>query len=234
MKIKIYLMFLLSIVLFQSCAGSIKTAAVASSDQKVDYNGSVISEKKHVVTLTHYTEIEHVKNKIIFNLLVQNRGQAPLSIGNENISIIFREKGKDTVPEEMVIQPFDDFMKDLEKDYFDEEIRLITDQLRRIPKTADDIDAKEEDRDKKMIADMFASRFIMAAYRLEEAIEDYDQLEDILPHLVFKPQIIMPNKSINGLIVCDIADIDKKAEGDFNIVVLIEGEKHNFTFSRSM
>ncbi len=234
MKIKIYLMLVLSTILFHSCTGSIKTTAVATSTQKMDYNGSVISEKKNVVTLTHYKEIEHVKHKIIFNLLVQNRGEAPLSIGNENISVLFKENGMNEAAVKLEIQPLDDFLRDLEKDYFNEEIRLITDAFRKIPKTADDIENAEEDYEKKMKADMFAAQFISNTDRLDDALKDYDRYEDIIPYSVFKPQIITPGSSITGLIVCDTGEIDEKAVGEYNVVISIGGEEHKFIFSRSL
>ena len=107
-------MLFLSVVLLQSCAGKIKTVAKPSLMQKVDYDGAVISQKKHTVTLTQYTEFKYVEDKIIFNLLVQNRGKEPLNISNENISMEFRKKDEVSAPVKLEIQPLEDFMKDLE------------------------------------------------------------------------------------------------------------------------
>jgi hypothetical protein len=44
----------------------------------------------------------------------------------------------------------------------------------------------------------------------------------------------MPCRSVNGLIVYDIRDIDEEEEGEFDIFVRVEGEEHRFIFSRSM
>jgi RNase P/RNase MRP subunit p29 len=245
MKIKIYLMLLLSVILLQSCAGSpkIKTVAVPSLMQKVDYDGAVISEKKHTVTLTHYTEFKHIKNKIIFNLLVQNRGRESFSISNENISIEFKGKDEVSAPKKLEIQPLDDFMKDLENDYFNAEVRIVSDTFRSIERTADRIESligidgsisEENMRTIESIADMWASRFLSSADDLEDTIRIYEQFEGIVPPLVFKPQTIIPGRSVSGLIVHDTGDIDDEAEGEFNVIIRVGGEEHRFVFSRSM
>jgi hypothetical protein len=235
MKIKLYLILLLSVILLQSCAGRIKTVAVPSLMQKVDYDGAVISEKKNTVTLTHYTEFKHIKHKIIFNLLVQNRGTEPLSIGNENISTEFNETDEDSVPIKLEIQPLDDFLNDLENDYFNAEGRIVYNIFGDAERTADRIKMMEEtDRTAKKIAVMFAQRFYSSVDDLEETIRVYEQYEGIVPPLVFKPQTIMPGRSMTGLIVYDTGDIDEEAEGEFNVAISIEGEEHRFVFSRSI
>lgn len=241
MKIKIYLMLLLSVILLQSCAGRIKTVAVPSLMQKVDYDGALISEKKHTVTLTHYTEFKHIKHKIIFTLLVRNMGRKPLSISNENISIEFRGKDEVSALKKLEIQPLDDFMKDLEKDYFEEECRIISDIFRNIGSTADSIKSQDTEKEGdaaknriESIVAMFDSRFYSSVDDLDETIRVYEQFEGIVPPLVFKPQTIMPGRSVTGLIIYDTGDIDEKAEGEFNAVISIEGEEHKFIFSRSM
>jgi hypothetical protein len=238
MKKRLYLMLLISVVLLQSCAGShkIKTTAVPSLMQKVDYNGAVVSEKKHIVSLTHYKEFKHVKNKIIFDFLVQNRGRKPLSINNENISMEFRGKDEGSAPIKLEIQPLDDFIKDLENDYFNEDIRIISSMFTNIENTAWRIKSiPSTDRvSAKNIATMFASSFLSSADDLEETIRVYDQLEEIVPPLVFKPQTIMPGPSVTRLIVYDTGAIDEKAEGEFKLIIRVEGEEHKFVFSRSM
>lgn len=231
-------MLLLSVILLQSCAGRIKTVAVPSLMQKVDYEGTVISEKKHTVTLAHYTEFKHVKHKIIFNLLVRNMGRKPLSINNENISMEFRGKDAVIAPKKLEIQPIDDFMKDLEKDYFNADTRIITKILRHTELTASMIEMLSDDESgidaTKTMANSYLSRLLSSVDDLEETIRIYEQLEEIVPPLVFKPQTIMPARNVTGLIVYDTGDIDEKAEGEFNIVIRVEGEEHRFIFSRSM
>ena len=236
MKIKLYLVLFLSVILLQSCAGRIKTVAVPSLMQKVDYDGAVISEKKHTVTLTHYTEFKHIKHKIIFNLLVQNRGTEPLSIGNENISTEFIESDEDSAPIKLEIQPLDDFMKDLENDYFNAEGRIVSNIFTNIGRTADRVEFLQETDPEaaENIAAMWASRFLFSIDDLDETVRIYEQFEGIVPPLVFKPQTIMPGRSVIGLIVYDTGDIDEKAEGEFNVVISIEGEEHRFVFSRSI
>ncbi len=233
MKIKLYLMLLLSVILLQSCAGRIKTVAVPSLMQKADYEGTVISEKKHTVTLAHYTEFKHVKDKIIFNLLVRNMGRKPLSINNENISMEFRAKNEVAAPQKLEIQPLDDFMKDLENDYFNADTRIISNIFRDTEHTADMIE-NSPISNPEIIASRFVSKLLSSVDDLEETIRIYEQFEEIVPPLVFKPQAIIPGRNVTGLIVYDTGDLDEKAEGEFNIVIRVEGEEHRFVFSRSM
>ncbi len=232
MKIGIFLMLLISVILLQGCAGSqkIKTAAVPSLMQKVDYEGAVISEKKHTVTLAHYTEFKHLKRKIIFNLLVRNMGRKPLSINNENISMEFRGKDGVTAPKKLEIQPLDDFMKDLEQDYFNANTRIISKILGDTERTAGMVASSSN---QEVLAYNYLSRLLSSADDLEKTNRIYEQLEEIVPPLVFKPQTIMPGRNATGLIVYDTGDIDEKAEGVFNIVIRVEGEEHRFVFSRS-
>ena len=84
------------------------------------------------------------------------------------------------------------------------------------------------------IVRMWASRFLSSVDDLEETIRVYEQFEGIVPPLVFKPQTIMPGRSVTGLIIYDTGDIDEKAEGEFNAVISIEGEEHRFVYSRSI
>ncbi len=235
MKIKLYLMLLLSVALLQSCAGKIKTVARPSLMQKMDYNGAVISEKKHTVALNHYTKFKHIKHKIIFALLVQNRGREPFRIGNENISMEFREKEEVSVPKTLEIQPLDDFLKDLENDYSNAQYGIISNLLGDVERTGNRIESlyDYDPHSAAVTAEMFAPRLLSVADDLDETIRAYEQLEGIVPYLVFKPQTITPGRSITGLIIYDTGDIDEKVEGEFNAVISIEGEEHRFVFSRS-
>lgn len=126
MKIKFYLMLFFTVILLQGCAGKIKTVAAPSLMQKVDYDGMVISDKKHSVNIANYTEVKHIKEKIIFNLIIKNRGQDSFKVSSENITVQFKNKNEDLAPINLEIQPLDDFMIDLENDYFDAEIRIIS------------------------------------------------------------------------------------------------------------
>ena len=209
-------MLFLLFILLQSCSGKIKTVAKPSLMQKVDYDGAVISKKKHTVTLTQYTEFKHVKRKIIFNLLVQNRSKEPLNISNENISMEFREKDEVSAPIKLEIQPLEDFMKDLENDYFNAEGRIVVRIFSDIGLTANRIESMQvtnpaaSQEAAKTIVQRWIPKFLSSADDLEETIRIYEQFEGIVPLLVFKPQTIIPGRSVTGLIVYDIEDIDEK------------------------
>ncbi len=315
MKIKFYLMLFFTVILLQGCAGKIKTVAAPSLMQKVDYDGMVISDKKHSVNLANYTEFKHIKEKIIFNLIIKNRGQDSFKVSNENITVQFKNKNEDLAPINLEIQPLDDFLIDLENDYFDAEIRIISrifDDTKRTvgmihtlksahgnntnsnnskrrkqsyqveidkvnkalkdskPSKADKARLGKDNFDKadkaykasldykasleklkgsdqgqsgkkeipiyqlKSVANFFNARFDDSIDDLEETIRIYEQFRVIVPSLVFKPQEVMPGSTVTGLIIYDIKDIDEKAEGEFNIVIRVEGEEHKFVFSRSM
>jgi len=286
--------------------------------QKVDYDGMVISDKKHSVNLANYTEVKHIKEKIIFNLIIKNRGQDSFKVSNENITVQFKNKNEDLAPINLEIQPLDDFLIDLENDYFDVEIRIISrifgdtertagtiatlksahgnktnsnkskrrkqsyqveiDKVNKAlkdfkPSKADKARLGKDNFDKadkaykaslaykatleklkesdqsdqgqsgkveipinqlKSVANFFNARFDDSIDDLEETIRIYEQFRVIVPSLVFKPQEVMPGSTVTGLIIYDIKDIDEKAEGEFNIVIRVEGEEHKFVFSRSM
>ena len=84
------------------------------------------------------------------------------------------------------------------------------------------------------IAKTWITQFLSSVENLEGTIRVYEQFEVIVPPLVFKPQTIMPGSTVTGLIIYDIKDIDEKAEGEFNAVISVDGEKHRFVFSRSI
>ena len=52
--------------------------------------------------------------------------------------------------------------------------------------------------------------------------------------LILKPQLIAPHKSIMGIVACDTREIPEDMEGNFLVVLSIDGEEYEFTFSRSV
>ena len=94
MKTRIILLLILSVFLIQNCAPKkrlqkIEITSEASSYQKTGPEGELISEKKHVVSLSYYTEIKMAQGKTMFRMTIENRGNEPVKIGYENVSVIF-------------------------------------------------------------------------------------------------------------------------------------------------
>lgn len=229
------LILILFISFLHSCAPPVvKVTGVTDSGQKIFYDGSVTSEKKHAVTMSHYRGIEIVKDKTIFMMVLQNGGDDTISVSPDNISVMFEENGRKWAPKKINIQSLDDFMKDLEEAYYNEEGRIIKDIFRKVSKTADDIDRAREDREKEMAAAIFESKFFNDMYMLENSRKYFEQLEYLVPEIFIKKRSIMPGYSINVIVACDTRDMDPKTEGDFEIVVSIDGEEHKFTFTRSI
>lgn len=229
MKFKILLIFIGSILFFQGCAGSkmMKMTAVTSLDQKTGYDGTITSQKKHFVALSPHTKLNSTipnfnlsKYKTLFMMSVQNCGKEPFNISFDNIVVIFESNNKELASKRINIQSLDDFMNDFEKEYNDNEKEHIYSTLYEVYllSLADivDMDKLEE------------LKYDIEAMRWQNQV-----LRDMLPGVVMKPQTTMPGSSYSGIVVCDTRDIDSKIEGNFKVVVSVDGEEHKFTFKRS-
>lgn len=236
MKIKILLVLFGLILFFQNCAPMmiVKIAGVASSDQKTDPYGAVISEKKHVVSLSHYTEIDYVKGKTIFMMIVQNRGKNPISINSDNILVIFEGNSKDWASKMIKIQSLDDFMKDLERDYYNDENRIIAGMLRKVDIAADEIRQKREEREMEFVVAKLEPALFNSLHKIELMRKEIEKLKEVVPEIIMKSQTVLPNNGISGIVVCDTGEMDPKIEGIFRVVVSIDGEQHTFSFTRSL
>ena len=234
MKVRNLIMLLIMILFLHGCASTeVKVTGMADSDQKVFYDGTITSEKKHAVTLSLYEEIELAKDKTIFMVVVENSEDYPISISSESVSVMFEAGSRRGAPRKINIQSLDDFMKDLEEEYYVEEGRIIKDIFRRASKTSDDIDRAHEDYQKEFAASRFETKFFNDMYKLVEMRKHYDQLEFLIPEIIIKKRTIPPGDSINAIVVCDTRDMDAGTNGDFKIKVTIDGEEHRFTFRRA-
>lgn len=52
------------------------------------------------------------------------------------------------------------------------------------------------------------------------------------PEIILKPQRIMPGSSFSSIVVCDTGAMTSRIKGIFKIVVSIDNEEHQFTFTR--
>ncbi len=232
MKIKISVILLGSIILFQGCSQKVQTVAVASSDQKTFYDGSLTSEKRCIVTLSLYNNIKLAKEKTIFQIIIQNRTKFPVKISKENISVIFQGNNTGKPLKNIQIESPEVFMAYLEDTYYNEEHRLIYDILRRASRTADDIEMRKEEREKKMVAAMFEPKLANTVNKIKLMRDEIGQLKETVPDIVIKQSTILPSDTYIGIVVCDTAEISPEIEGEFKIIISVDGENHEFTIER--
>jgi hypothetical protein len=227
MKISIALFLTGSILFLQSCASTEipKTAAVPSRDQKVGYEDTITSQKKHFVSLSPYTKLDLAKDKTLFMLTIRNNGKVPINVTNNIISMTFEETAKKGASKKINIQALDEFINDLENESFGQEKHLMETSLERIKykveydsPTTEELDELFED----LKTDVETSRLTN------------ETLRETMPEFFMKPQTIMPGNNCTGIVVFDTRDLGSQVEGNYKIVVLIDNEEHKFTFNRGL
>jgi hypothetical protein len=230
MKMKIFLILMSSILLLQNCAPSkvTKTAAVASRDQKIGYEGTVTSKKKHFVSLAPYTDLKLAKDKTLFLLVIRNCGETPINISYDNVSVIFAGNSEKWASKRINIQQVDDFIKDLKEEYGNYEKKYIKSELESIKTDSESSSSAVSDSDslKDEVADLKNKIVSMRAQN--------QLLQEGLPEFDMKSQTITPGDSSTGIVVCDTRDMTSEIEGDFQIVVTVDSEAHRFTFKRTL
>lgn len=234
MKTKILFILMGSFLFLQSCATSptIKMAAVASLGQKTAYDGTVTSQKKHFVSLSPYNKLYEgiiktgvIKNKTMFMLTVQNCGENPVKITTDNVSVIFKGPGEDWAPNKINIQSYDDFMNSFEKEYNDNEKKFIYSILYRVWSLCQ-IGGMDSERATDKMRDL--------KYDIKSMRRQNEVLREMMPRFILKNQVITPGNSYTGIVVCDTHEIDPEIEGNFQVSVSIDEERHEFTFYRGL
>lgn len=235
MKTKPLFMLILSILIFHGCASldKPKLVAVATSDQKTDPYGAVVSEKRYMVSISYYGEIEFLEDNAMFNIVVENGGEKPVNIGMDNISVIFEGNSPDWNYKKIHIQSLPEFMKDLKKDYYIEEYRIINNILRNAEQTALSIEQAINEFSAQASASSFEISLDNIVNEIDLMKKQYEQLEELAPDLILTELTIMPRKSISTLVSCDTSEIPTEIKGNFKVTVSIGGETHNFTFKHS-
>ena len=216
MKIKILVILLGPLLILQNCAGpTVKITAVTGHDQKIYHDNEVTSEKRHAVSISYYKNLELIKSDTLFQIVVENRGEKPLFINNDNISVIFKGSSKGWTSKKISIQPLNEFMKDISDDYYYEEAEIIAHIITLLQLHA----ASEMDIEK-------------AVNKVIDLRKSLSHVLNVIPTLILKPQPIKPHKSIMGIVACDTREIPEELEGHLQVALSIDGEDHKFTFSR--
>lgn len=229
LKIKILLFLAGSIFLLQSCATSPTTtvSAVADLDQKVGYGDTIVSQKKHFISFTPYTELDSAirniglaKDKTKFMLTVENCGSDPIEFNHKNITVIFVPENKNTQPQYIGVQSWQEFVDEMDEEYDKNEKKYLYNTLRNIYMQSE-LDIPVTDK----LSDL--------VYDIESMRDQNDILQEMLPAVIIKDQNILPGKSYSGVLVCDTSELDAAIGGNFVISVAIDGEEHRFVFKRS-
>ncbi len=228
MKHKIVLGIISAALIIQGCSSINKTGykTVASMDQKTDPYGDVVSEKKHMVAVSLYRDMEYVKDKTIFKIIVENGGDNPLEISTSNISVIFRESGKNSTVKNIEIESLEDFIENIGHAFREAEKEKIRAILMKLKGAA--LSQTETS------ADMFALSFVRKVDNMEQEHERHEKLKHSMPEFLLQNQTIMPRKTATAIIPCDTHEITPETKGALEVTVSIDNEKHTFIFERVM
>ena len=63
---------------------------------------------------------------------------------------------------------------------------------------------------------------------------EYEQLINVIPKIMLKPQTIQPDEGISALFACETRNMDSEKEGYFEITVSFDREYHKFVFTRTV
>ena len=219
MRIKILSMLLLAILFFCSCSQKLHIEAVPSLNQVIDHKGFVTSELKHAVSISYYDKISKNQGKTLFMIIVENYGDKEIDISNDNISVIFKGNSPGWAWRNINLLSSSELLFDISaRDSHQKDSTNFQ---------SDDITAGVTGGNTSHAGE---SRELKGAIKRSRSA----MLKYSLPRIVLKPQKIKPNGSMTGIFVCDTHEMGDKLEGSFKITVSIDGEKHEFTFKRSI
>jgi hypothetical protein len=246
-NLKILLILIGSILLVQGCATTqvTKINVVATKDQKIGYDGTVTSQKKNFVTLSLYTKLTVAKDKTLFMLVIENGGEEPIKISNDNISVTFEGDSKDWASKKINVQSFDEFMNDYDEEYSKKEKKYIYTKLYDIKEQSDLSSMMSSSSSSSSGSGSSSSSSGGGGSDVEGMIgelnneiklmrDNNELLREALQEVILKPQTISPGNSYTGIVSFDTRTIDSGIEGNFQVAVMVGSEIHKFTFSRSL
>jgi hypothetical protein len=225
---------------------------VASQDQKIvngDGEKIIVSQRRHYVQFYPYSEFSHIAgNKIMFMMYIQNNGEAPVDIGYDDISVVFQETSPEGKSYEIDILTSNEFIEEFRKEVAEFEFRAFksasNDILERYRTAADhihsshsmngNISREQISADYKEKRDEFHKEMEALADESDRVREQNRKFLDRLQQTVMKLHTVLPGKGSRRLVAWDTGSMKKDKEGSFMIVVSVDGEKHKFTFNRSV
>jgi hypothetical protein len=217
-------------LLLQSCATAPTPtiSAEATMDQKVGYGDTIVSMKKHFVSFAPYTQLESAvsnvglaQDKTKFMLTVENCGRDPIEFGPHKVTVMFVPSAGENGSQSIGVQTWQDFVDEMDKEYDRSERQYLYDTLYALYMESE-VGLEITDKLSDLVFD------------LEQMREQNDVLQEMLPAVIVKQQRILPGKSYSGVLICDTGDLEASLEGQFRILVAIDGEEHGFVFSRTL
>lgn len=233
-------------------------SAVVSSDQKIGFEDTIISRKKHLVSLAPYTELDVARDKTMFMLGIQSGGDMPFDIDYDSVSVRFEDSGTTQTQSSIRVQTYEEFIDDLREEQRRSENRYIRDSLEDVIyklqaasslSSSSSSDSSSSDSGSTTSGQDSSSSssdsLDTVQYDVEVMLDDLELdiesmrtnnqlLRDALPDIIMKPRTIMPGGAYSGIVVCDTRKLDENTGGRFQVAVLVDGEQHLFTFERQL
>jgi hypothetical protein len=255
-----------------------KINVVETEGQRVIYNDgkeTVLSLKKHFVTLTPYRELIVANGKTLFIIFIQNFGSDLITISSANISVTFEGNTEKWISQRINVQSYNELLLEI--------VAEETSQRRAAAwmAVAGAINAQNAARSTSTtynsgnaygsysansygtyannpysmnttgnLNSSFSGYSTTTTYDPAKAQELANQnnqniinnlnniaaqsksRREFLEAFVMKSQTIMPGQSYGGLVYCDTRAMNHKVEGNFKVVISVDGEDHIFNISR--
>lgn len=241
MKKNILLLPMVSILFLQCCATSrtMKTeiTAVPAKDQKIGFEETVTSQKKHFISLAPYSEL-NVGNRTMFMLSVQNCGEEPIDINYDNISVIFQDSKGD--PMKISVQSPDEFINDFQRESRLTELSFLRSVLLAIKGYLGGL-SEQQSRQRSFSDYYLNNTAAVAPFDAGEKMKEFEtmrsqnqQIIEALPDFAMIPHTIIPGDNCTGVIFCDTRQLNPTIKGNFKITISVDNEEHQFAFSRAI
>lgn len=224
---------------------------------------TIISQKKHYVSLAPYREYKSTTDNTSYVLIVCNLGDEPISVGSENVSIIFNSHLDKWNLRPVKILSYNDLIREIEKEEAKRR-RAATQAYATGPHSVLDVYSSNPFR--TYTIDPYTNIPIPAEYQqgaylgispmptyqipasqvvanqnsqflrdnLESIAANARSSREFIDSTVMKTQTIFPGESYGGLIVSDTKKMNHRVEGTFEILVAIDGEDHLFKVGRTL
>lgn len=225
MRLRLIPILICSILFLQGCFHTMEMSAVLSPEQQEEYMETITSQKKHFVSLAPYLENSPTNGKTAFILYVKNCGKNPIGLNTENISAEFSDSYHQWGPKSIPVISPDKLIKELERK------QSRSNELKTCVRTETycsyDVNGNPTYCTTRTVTDSLCELDIFFT-----SIQAAKQI-DLAKNLLLQPQVLLPGEDGGGLVVCNTRAINSKAEGNFHVVVSVNGEQHEFTFNRS-
>lgn len=199
----------------QGCGGfkTVEMSAVLSQDQQKGYMETITSQKKHFVSLAPSAENFPASSDTAFILFIKNCGEDPIDISTQNISAEFFGNTNKGASRSIAVLSYDELMNRLRRKQSRIRNLVISTEWATAPMTP---------------------YHTITTYRTEaRSYTTTARQMQLVEELVLQSKTLFPGEGGGGLVVCDTNAMNSEVEGKFHVLVSVNGEQHEFTFSRS-